>query len=367
MGLVANVMLLTDRINVFVMRYARTYGEYRNIKRKKKLVDSVILTKEQMCEIDEYFKTYYGKKINYFWHKLYQSYTGVFRKDYFPEILLSSKLEIELNPFSTANLLGDKNLLHQLFGSVETVHIPKTYVSCVNGLIRDENNNLISNECVGNLLNNKVCVIKKTIETSSGRDVMICEFEEGVDKKSKKTLNEIIEQMGKNFVVQEKIKQFDELFALYPDSINTFRVMTYIVDSNIYHCPIALRLARNGADRDNIHYGGICVGVDDTGYLYEKAYEEYGESYEIHPDTNIRFKGYRISKINDIIDCAKKLHACIPNLGIVSWDLTLDEVGNVTLIEANTFNQSAWFPQMIQGKSLFGEHTPYMLKLISGR
>ncbi|MBQ4516607.1 MAG: hypothetical protein II978_07440, partial [Clostridia bacterium] len=336
-----------------------------NLKIKKRLINKVSLTSEQKREIDEYYKKYYGKKVKHHWHRLYQSYTGVFRKDYFPEILLSSKLELVLNPVEASNLLGDKNLLKQLFGSVEEVHIPETYASCVNGVLKDGNHNIISSDYIKELVKNKSCVIKKTIETSSGRDVMICNFEDGTDVKSKMTVDEIINEMGKNFVVQERVSQFKELSDLYPDSLNTFRVMTYIVDGEIYHCPLALRLARNGADRDNIHYGGICVGVDDDGSLYEKAFEEFGNSYEVHPDTKITFKGYKLSNIDKLISCAKKLHACIPMLGIVSWDLTFDENGKVTIIEANTFNQSAWFPQMIQGKALFGEHTPYMLSLIS--
>lgn len=365
MGLVSSVSKITNKLNVFIIKNARAYGEYKNLKKKKPLLDSVQLSLEMKSEIDEFYKKHYGKKVKYHWHKLYQSYTGIFRKDYFPEILLSSKLEFVLNPQETANFLGDKNLLHQLFGSVEQVHIPETFFSCVNGVLKDGSHNLVSLDDITSVIKNKSCVIKKTIETSSGRDVMICDFKDGTDTKSKMTVDEIIKSMGKNFVVQERVSQFKELSNLYPDSLNTFRVMTYIANGNIYHCPLALRLARNGADRDNIHYGGICVGVDDEGYLYEKAFEEYGNSYEMHPDTKVKFKGYKLSKIDELISCAKKLHACIPVLGIVSWDLTFDEEGKVTLIEANTVGQSAWFPQMIQGKSLFGENTPYMLELIS--
>ena len=58
------------------------------------------------------------------------------------------------------------------------------------------------------------------------------------------------------------------------------------------------------------------------------------------------------------------MHANLPDLGILSWDLSLDTEGAVVLIEVNTTGQSAWFCQMVNGESLFGENTGKMLQLI---
>lgn len=58
------------------------------------------------------------------------------------------------------------------------------------------------------------------------------------------------------------------------------------------------------------------------------------------------------------------MHANLPYLGILSWDLSLDTEGAVVLIEVNTTGPSAWFCQMVNGESLFGENTGKMLQLI---
>ena len=58
------------------------------------------------------------------------------------------------------------------------------------------------------------------------------------------------------------------------------------------------------------------------------------------------------------------MHANLPYVGILSWDLSLDTEGAVVLIEVNTTGQSAWFCQMVNGESLFGENTGKMLQLI---
>ena len=61
---------------------------------------------------------------------------------------------------------------------------------------------------------------------------------------------------------------------------------------------------------------------------------------------------------------AIELHKRVPFLGILSWDLTIDKDGFITIIEMNTTGQSAWFPQFANGEPLFGKNTPQMLKLV---
>lgn len=116
------------------------------------------------------------------------------------------------------------------------------------------------------------CVVKKTIDTSSGRDVQICNFVGGQDISDSLAVREVLEKFGNNFVVQELIHQADVLATLNPSSVNTFRVITYILDDRIHICPIALRLGRSSSDRDNIHYGGVCIGINADGTLKKKHF-----------------------------------------------------------------------------------------------
>ncbi|MBQ8174438.1 MAG: hypothetical protein IJ009_03455 [Clostridia bacterium] len=340
-------------------------AEDMNVTKKKSLIGKVSLTKVQKKQIDEFFLRHYGKKIPYHWHRLYASYTGTVRHDYFPEKLFSTKLEPALNPrYIIAEQFGDKNLLVPFFARVSDVKIPTTYFSCVNGVFRDGENSLVSLDEVIEGCANLYTVIKKTIGSSSGKDVQLCHFHDGVDEKTGASAAEIVRAFGDNFVVQEPIKQHATLANLYPNSLNTFRVMTYICDGKISHCPIALRLGRNSADRDNIHYGGIVVGVDGNGCLREKAFSEYGESFEKHPDTGIVFSQVILEFYENLKEQTRRLHEQMPWLKIASWDVSVGEDGCVVLIEVNTIGQSSWFPQMVNGEPLFGEDTPKMLALI---
>lgn len=346
----------------FIRRTLATVGEKKNIQKKKPLWESVELTVEQENNIQSFYTAHYGKKIPTMWHRLYTSYTGTFHYDYFPEILLSTLLEPKTNPYREAEFLGDKNLLSILFENQIGIHVPKTYVSSVKGILRDGEMRVINKiDAINIIAEVGNCVIKKTKDTSSGRDVQIIKSDE-------QNVGELLEAFGTDFVVQELIHQAKELSRLNPTSINTFRVITYMCNNELHVCPVALRIGRSSADKDNIHYGGICVGVNEDGTLKKMAFSEFGERFETHPDSKVRFEGYKINRADQgLREQAKRLHSIVPWLGIISWDLTIDETGAYTLIEMNTTGQSAWFCQMVNGEPLFGDNTGAMLNLIRSK
>ena len=246
MGFVNSLRRKCDFIENKVSRTLTSYSEYRNLKKKKSLIDKVELSDEEKQEIGDFFEKNYGKKFDTRWHKLYQSYTGKFQKMYFPEILFSTKLEPITNPRHQAELFGDKNLLYALFGKVENLHLPKVYISCINGFVRNSDNKPIELKTLCKSLADGKYVIKKTVETSSGRDVVILNVKNGIDVSTKKSVYEICSEFGNNFCVQECIKQWHELDRLYSQALNTFRVITYIVDNKVFVAPLSLRLARGG-------------------------------------------------------------------------------------------------------------------------
>lgn len=365
MSILSPFKKIHDSLLDSVLRYFTRRHEMDNIHKKHHLYSHLTLSPEQKERIDTLFIQNYGKKFPYDWHLLYQSYLGVFCENYFPEILFSTKLEPLLNPKRYTRAFEDKNMVEIIVSGLEAVRCPQTYLACIGGTFRDGYHQILNKEeAVSSLSNIGSCVVKKTIDTSSGRDVMMCEFREGVDTKSGSSVEQVFEIIGDDFIIQERISQWHELASLYPNSLNTFRVMTYIIDGEIKLCPLALRMGRNGADRDNIHYGGIVVGVSNDGYLKDCAFSEYQERFPSHPDSGMLFSGCHIQHIDRIIGAAKKLHAKIPQLKCLSWDLTLDVDGVPVLIEINMAGQSSWFPQMVNGEALFGDDTPKMLQLI---
>src|SRR5699024_9643101 len=89
-------------------------------------------------------------------------------------------------------------------------------------------------------------VIKPTLDSSSGDSVTLCDFQGGIDQLNGKTIGEVFKSYKENYIIQEKIIPCKELDKLYPHSINTLRVITYIIGGRIEHAPITLSMGRSG-------------------------------------------------------------------------------------------------------------------------
>ena len=341
--------------------------EYKKIndKRRINIYKKTEYSKEEIAEIQDYYKLNYGKKIDLRWHRLYQTFTGNFDKRYFPEILFSTKLELLLCDRLIARQFTDKSMVELLYGNVLGLVIPKTIVLCCSGIYYDGNRTIISKENALKLLKN--CgnkIIKKTIDSDSGRGVSIIDVHSGIDQKNNVTIENLLNEFGNNFIVQDLVKNSADIRKIYPKSLNTFRVITYIVNGKVYHAPLVMRIGKSGNEVDNIHAGGLFIGVNDDGTLLDTAFTEFCERYERHPDTNIEFNKYKINGIDKMLEKAYVCHGLTPHMGMISWDFTIDDKDRIVLIEVNLNNQSIWFSQMAHGKAFFGDNTEYMLKLL---
>ena len=104
------------------------------------------------------------------------------------------------------------------------------------------------------------------------------------------------------------------------------------------------------------------MAVDEDGTLHKTAFTEFNMQFIEHPDTHIRFEGYKIPNVVKIIETAKKMHAALPQIGIYHWDFSLDTKANPLLVEGNTLQGGLWVIQMAHGKGAFGENTAEILR-----
>lgn len=339
-------------------------GEYFNIFRKKRLYKNTALATHQEQEVQKFWKKHYGKKISTRWHRLYQSYNGRYNKRYFPEIIFTTKLERKMNNREIAKIISDKSLYPFYYKDIDGVRLPDTFLMNNSGIHYTGEREIVTYEKALEMLYDiGQCVIKPTLDSSSGDSVHVFNFNEGIDLKSKKTVTEILENYDENFIVQEKIIPSEKMHRLYPGSVNTLRVITYLVDDGVAHAPVTLSMGRGGNHVDNIQAGGVSVAVSDEGELNREGYTHFQEVYHYHPDTGTVFEDLTLTKVPEVIRAAKEMHEKTPYMKIVSWDFTIDSDEQIVLLEINTTGQSVWFPQMVSGKPIFGEHTERMMGL----
>ena len=341
-------------------------GELRNVEKKKALWSKVELTSKKDREICDYWKKISGHEIDTRWHRLYASYLQCPVKiDFFPEILYSTGLENQLNNPKFHSVLSDKCLLTSLFPGDDKYRIPKTIVLNSYGTFVEGNHRVISKtEAVALLRNVGMVIIKPTVDSSSGESVIKAELADGFDSNNGLSIDQIFDKYKQNFIVQECVKQSEYLSRLCDKSLNTFRVITYICKGKVFHAPLSLRMGTGTAFVDNIHAGGIGIGITDNYKFRKYAFSEMGEKFEVHPYSKIVFEGYDISPLKNIVEVAHHLHGYIPMLKMISWDWSLDEHDIPVLIEINIAGQAVWLSQMVNGESFFGENTEYFANML---
>ena len=368
------------RVTVLFKLMSNAYNYYKKVYRGKKFEEwkvnrpeekaiwsSVDLTLEQMQQIDNYYLEHYGKKIPYTWHRLYTGFRGSFDVRYFPEHLFIPVFERLVNPMKYTESFGDKNVTMLLASNISDLKVPKCFGSCCNGMYRDDNYNPLSKQqFLEYIANTGKVFIKPTVDSSSGRGCRVLNLINGLDDDTGKTVAEIVESYGDNFVIQEIIKMHPDVANLHPESVNTFRIMTYRLPKSgeLHHTPSFMRIGIGESKVDNAHAGGLFIGIGDDGDLEPVAFTEFKKAFLAHPDTGIKFDGYKIIDFPKALNAAKKLHALIPQIGVYSWDFTIDSEGIPVLIEVNTRKGGIWANQKAWGKSLFGDDTEEILEFL---
>lgn len=335
---------------------------YKRINRRpgrQAIVRTYDLTREQKQEIDEFFVKNYGRKIPYDWHRYYAAHSGVFDAKFFPEILFHAYFERFMNPEDSYNrVLSDKNFLPYVAQAVG-VSMPRTVVSFSKGLYRDGEGNMLDRDSTFGILKNGGKLFCKPSRGSCGGHG--CLF---MDFGGTEDVDAVLEGLGREFVIQETVRCAPSIQALYPDAVNTFRVVSYRWKDGFYTMPCVMRIAHGGAVVDNASSGGMFVSVSDDGCLKGNAVTMDNRHFSAHPDTHTVFDGHRIDGFEKVREAAIRLHTLLPPVGVIGWDLTLDEKGEPLLIEANIMRVIYYFCQMTLGIPAFGDRTAEVLQWI---
>lgn len=349
------------------IQFSSKLAEIKKFKDPKRVAiyEKVELTDSQKREIDELYEKNYGKKIPYTWHRHYTAFTGNFDPKYIPELIFIPEFERFMNSNKNYNkVLADKNVI-SVFAKNAGITVPKTFIACIKGVYRNGNDVCIKREeAIKSVWNVGEAFIKPTVDSSSGQGCAVVNFVDGKDTISGKTVKELFKAMGRDFLLSERLKCHDSIRTLYPNSVNTFRIMTYRWNEELFYVPSIMRIGQGGAVVDNAHQGGIFIAIDDDGTLHKKAITEFKQEYFKHPDTDVIFDGYKIELFPKALEAAKRMHDAIPQIGMVSWDFTINEAGEPVLIEANLSYGSVWLFEMAHGVGAFGDKTEEVLRWI---
>lgn len=144
-------------------------------------------------------------------------------------------------------------------------------------------------------------------------------------------------------MIDEFIVQHPDMSALYPDSVNTVRLITFLDKEGVVHLLAAVLRIGNGAVIDNFASGGMFTMLDERGLALYPGVDKNSNVYPEHPVTHTPIVGFQVPLYAQVVDLAFALARRTPEAPYVGWDLAITPTGPV-VIEGN-HNSSVFQPK----------------------
>ena len=346
----------------FAAKMNSRFRKFREMKKRKKkitknfkdLKERRVLSREQKKEVQDFYKSLIGKKIDLHCHEYFYSRTGVFTKEYVPANFYHCELVPRANEHPLNCAYGDKNLCDILFPNENVAH---SYLKNMNGYYYFEGEPVSEDEAVEKCSNLGRVIIKPSRE-SKGSGVQLVDMKDGMIEEGKKSIAQLFKEYKKNFLIQECIHQHKDMAALNPSSVNTIRILSYRSGMEILIIYSVIRIGRKDQVIDNQCAGGISTAISKDGKLSSNAFGGYSTDNVGKTDSGVVLDGYQIPSYDKAIEMVKRLHMRLPFFNIIGWDVAIEEDGNPVLIEFNTnpgLSQSAFCSGM-------GEYTERIIR-----
>jgi len=144
-------------------------------------------------------------------------------------------------------------------------------------------------------------------------------------------------------VLDEFIVQHPEMSALYPEAVNTVRLITFLDTEDRVHLLAAVLRIGNGDVIDNFASGGMFTMLDDDGVAMYPGVDKNSNVYSEHPVTGTPIVGFQVPEYSRVLDLVAALARRTPEAPYVGWDIAITPAGPV-VIEGN-HNSSVFQPK----------------------
>ena len=154
---------------------------------------------------------------------------------------------------------------------------------------------------------------------------------------------------------------------MHPQSLNTVRIYTLMLEDGVHVLSASLRMGANDSRVDNVTASaGIIAGIKADGKLMEQAYFDMssGKTTDRHPG-GMLLSEITVPSFDKMIETVKRAAQYACNFRLIGWDLSVDEGGDVVLIEANMFTGEMHPIQFLHGP-FFGDLTERVLDEVFG-
>lgn len=231
---------------------------------------------------------------------------------------INNRFVSTLNDKELANTLDNKLLFNERFNEFlkrDWINLQKTTL-----------------EEFTEFLKGKINIIVKPVDQACGRNVEKINIEN--ISNIEQLYNSLIEK--KQFLVEDCIVQHPKMAEIYPNAVNTLRIVTVTKNNNVNIMFRSIRMGNDGNVVDNFNHGGLFTTIEEDGIIRKPAVDKKGNIYESHPYTNTKIVDFEIPLFKEAIEYVKTMAISIPEVGYVGWDIAITERGPV-VVEANPF------------------------------
>ncbi|MFJ4160556.1 sugar-transfer associated ATP-grasp domain-containing protein [Microbacterium testaceum] len=134
-------------------------------------------------------------------------------------------------------------------------------------------------------------------------------------------------------LVEEVIRQHDDLAAVCPGTVNTTRVTAFFDGEKTHILAMAQKFGR-GAVSDQMTFGGFYTMLDENGHALGAGYDSHGHVHELHPDSGARIADFQLPMIDEVKAFVDQVARVVPQVQYVGWDIVVGPDGPV-LVEGN--------------------------------
>ncbi|MCR5627180.1 MAG: hypothetical protein K6F99_07670 [Lachnospiraceae bacterium] len=320
------------------------------------------LTKGQLKAARDFYRPYV-KRVNTDSHRVYTGKSGRFFPDYIPEEMHMCDIDRYLSDRDLSYYLDNKCYYYRLFPFAKQ---PEALGMRIGGIWMDKDYRVVcAAELKKILFSEDEIVIKAATTSEAGAGVHFVSFKDVSDKTKLMRLKEAVKKIDGDVIIQKLIKQHKDIAALHPESLNSIRIISLMIDNEVVILSRSLRLGVGSSKVDNAGAGGIFCGIASDGTLNGIATLEDGRVVTRHPDTGIEFKGYKLPCLDKCDEVIKRSHPVLGRNRLISWDLSVDEDSNVILIEGNLSLGGSHVIQEANGP-FFGKYTRKVLNEVYG-
>lgn len=174
-------------------------------------------------------------------------------------------------------------------------------------------------------------IVLKPIDLQCGKNIEKINTKE-VDAKK---LYESCKEKGQ-LLIEECITQHSKINELYPNSVNTLRIVTACKDGKTTIMFRCIRIGNGGNVVDNFNHGGMYSIINQYGVINKPAIDKKSNIYTTHPETGTVIEGFEIPYFDEAINMCEKASHIVPEIGLVGWDVAITPNGPV-LVEGNNF------------------------------